>query len=61
MIHYGKIPNEDNVILEVSEDDLGHLVNVLDVMPLPERRHFHGVKELIETDPDLSRHIKMGG
>ena len=61
MIHYGKSPNEDKVIIEVSEEDLLHLKNVLLAMLLPERRVFHGVKELIETDPDLNRYLKMGG
>lgn len=61
MIHFGKAPNEDKVVIEVSEGDLLHLKNVMDVMPLPERRHFYGVKELIETDPDLNRYLKMGG
>lgn len=61
MIHYGKVPNEDKVVIEVSEQDLMHLKNVMDVMPLPERRHFYGVKELIETDPDLNRYLQMGG
>ena len=61
MIHYGKSPNEDKVIIEVSEEDLLHLKNVLLAMPLPERRVFHGVKELIETDPDLNRYLKMQG
>lgn len=57
MIHYGKSPNEDKVIIEVSEGDLLHLKNVLLAMPLPERRVFHGVKELIETDPSLRKYI----
>lgn len=61
MIHFGKVPNEDKVVIEVSEQDLMHLKNVMDVMPLPERRHFYGVKELIETDPDLNRYLQMGG
>lgn len=57
MIHYGKAPNEDKVIIEVSEGDLIHLKNVLLAMPLPERRVFHGVKELLETDPDLRKYV----
>ena len=47
MIHFGKSPNEDKVIIEVSEEDLLHLRNVLQTMPLPERRVFYGIKELI--------------
>ena len=61
MIHFGKSPNEDKVVIEVSDADLLHLKNVMEVMPLPERRHFYGIKELIETDPDLNRHLKMQG
>ena len=38
MIHYGKDPHEDKVIIEVSDEDLLHLKNVLMAMPLPERR-----------------------
>lgn len=58
MIHYGKSPNEDKVIIEVGEQDLLHLRNVLLAMPLPERRVFFGIKELIETDPDLRRWLE---
>lgn len=61
MIHFGKAPNEDKVVIEVSDSDLLHLKNVMEVMPLPERRHFYGIKELIETDPDLNRHLLMKG
>jgi hypothetical protein len=57
MIHYGKSPNEDKVVIEVSESDLLHLKNVLVAMPLPERRVFHGVKELLETDQSLRKYI----
>lgn len=57
MIHYGKDPHEDKVIIEVSDEDLLHLKNVLVAMPLPERRVFHGVKELLETDPSLRKYI----
>ncbi|MBQ9705952.1 MAG: hypothetical protein IJV55_07205 [Paludibacteraceae bacterium] len=58
MIHFGKIPSEDKIVIEVSEQDLVHLHNVLLSMPLPERRAFYGIKELIETDPDLRKHLK---
>ena len=57
MIHYGKAPNEDKVVIEVSEDDLLHLRNALLAMPLPERRVFYGVKALIENDEDLRKYI----
>ena len=57
MIHFGKDPHEDKVIIEVSDEDLLHLENVLMAMPLPERRVFHGVKELLETDPSLCKYI----
>ena len=57
MIHYGKAPNEDKVIIEVSDDDLLHLKNVLMAMPLPERRVFYGIKELLETDQALRKYI----
>ena len=62
MIHFGKVPNEDKVQIEVSEDDLRSLQAVLTAMPLTERRgEWPKIKELIETDPDLSKHLKMGG
>ena len=57
MIHYGKDPHEDKVIIEVGDEDLLRLKNVLMAMPLPERRVFHGVKELLETDPSLRKYI----
>lgn len=57
MIHFGKSPNEDKVIIEVSEEDLLHLRNVLQTMPLPERRVFYGIKELIETDENLRKYL----
>jgi hypothetical protein len=58
MIHFGKDPHEDKVIIEVSNEDLLHLNNVLMSMPLPERRVFYGVKELLETDPSLRKYIE---
>ena len=62
MIHFGKVPNEDKVQIEVSEDDLVSLRNVLTAMPLTERRgEWPKIKELIETDPDLCKHLKKGG
>lgn len=57
MIHYGKVPNEDKVIIEVSEGDLLHLKNVLTAMPMPERHLMHGLKELLETDQELRKYI----
>lgn len=57
MIHFGKIPSEDKIVIEVGEHDLVHLHNVLLSMPLPERRAFYGIKELIETEPDLKKYI----
>ena len=61
MIHYGKVPNEDKVVIEVSGEDLPHLENVLLAMPLPERRVFYGVKELIENTPELKKYLETGG
>ena len=61
MIHFGKVPNEDKVQIEVSEEDLVSLRNVLTAMPLTERRgEWPKIKELIETDPELSRWLKGG-
>lgn len=57
MIHFGKVPNEDKVVIEVSEGDLMNLKNALTAMPLPERRVFHGIKELLETDQALRKYI----
>ena len=57
MIHFGKAPNEDKVIIEVSNEDLLHLKNVLMAMPLSERLVFHGIKELLETDQALRKYI----
>ena len=57
MIHFGKDPHEDKVIIEVGNEDLLYLNNVLMSMPLPERRIFYGVKELLETDPSLRKYI----
>jgi hypothetical protein len=57
MIHFGKVPNEDKVVIEVSEGDLMHLKNILQVMPLPERRAFYGIKELVENDENLRKYI----
>lgn len=57
MIHFGKAPNEDKVIIEVGNEDLLHLKKVLMAMPLPERRVFHGIKELLETDQALRKYI----
>ena len=59
MIHFGKDPHEDKVIIEVSNEDLLHLKNVLMAMPLPERRVFHGIKELLETDQALRKYIDI--
>ena len=62
MIHFGKAPNEDKVVIEVSDGDLVSLQAVLSSMPLTERRgEWPKIKELIETDPDLNRYLKMGG
>ena len=58
MIHFGKVPNEDKVVIEVSDEDLLSLRNVLSSMPLPERRgQFSKIKQLLETDPDLRKYI----
>ena len=60
MIHFGKVPNEDTLKIEVSGDDLRSLQSVLTAMPLTERRgEWPKIKELIETDPDLNRYLKM--
>ena len=62
MIHFGKAPNEDKVVIEVSDGDLVSLQAVLSAMPLTERRgEWPKIKELIETDPDLCKHLKKGG
>ena len=47
MIHCGKVPNEDKIIIEVSGKDLLHLRNMLDAGSLPERRVFNGVKVMM--------------
>lgn len=61
MIHYGKSPNEDKVIIEVGNEDLIHLRNVLTAMPLTERRgEFAEIKDLIESDPDLRAWLEHG-
>ena len=62
MIHFGKAPNEDKVVIEVSDGDLVSLQAVLSAMPLTEcRGEWPKIKELIETDPDLCKHLKKGG
>ena len=62
MIHFGKSPNQDKVVIEVSNEDLVHLRNLLASAPMHERQGaFYKIKELIETDPDLNRHLKMQG
>ena len=62
MIHFGKVPNEDKVQIEVSGEDLVSLRNLLSAAPLPERQGpFYYIKEVVETDPDLNRYLKMGG
>lgn len=62
MIHFGKAPNEDKVVIEVSDGDLVSLQAVLSAMPLTERRgEWPKIKELIETDPDLCKHLRKGG
>ena len=61
MIHFGKAPNEDKVLIEVSDADLVHLQAVLTAMPLTERRgEWPKIKELIETDPDLKEWLAGG-
>ena len=61
MIHFGKAPNEDKVVIEVSEEDLASLYKALGSLQLPERRCFHGVRDLIGQDPDLRRYIRHDG
>ena len=61
MIHFGKVPNEDKVIIEVSDIDLIHLQAVLTSMPLTERRgDWPKIKELIENDPELREWLRGG-
>lgn len=56
MIHFGKAPNEAKVVIEVGDDDLAALYRALGSLPLPERRKFFGIRELIEGDPELKRY-----
>ena len=58
MIHCGKVPNEDKIIIEVSGKDLLHLRNVLDACSLPERRAFNGVKTILEQEKCLHKYIE---
>lgn len=57
MVHFGKAPAEDKIVIEVSGEDLPLLRNVMAAMPLPERRSFYGIKELIESDPQLRHYL----
>lgn len=58
MIHCGKLPNEDKIIIEVSGKDLLHLRNVLNAASLPERRAFNGVKAVLEREKNLHKYIE---
>lgn len=58
MIHYGKDTHEQKVIIEIGDEDIALLHRVLQSLPLPEFRAFHGIKQLIETDPELQKFIK---
>ena len=48
MIHYGKSPNEDKLIIEVSADEVGEVYDVLCSAGLLQRRTFHGLKAYID-------------
>lgn len=56
MIHFGKAPNEAKVVIEVGEEDLSALYRALGSLPLPERRKFFGIRELIDGDAELKRY-----
>jgi len=58
MIHFGKDTHEQKVIIEVGDEDVALLHRALLSLPLPERRAFHGICRLIETDPELQKIIK---
>ena len=58
MIHSGKVPNEDKIIIEVSGKDLLHLRNVLDAASLPERRAFNCVRAMLEREKSLHKYIE---
>ena len=58
MIHCGKVPNEDKIIIEVSGKDLLHLRNMLDAGSLPERRVFNDVKVVLEQEKSLHKYIE---
>ena len=58
MIHCGKLPNEDKIIIEVSGKDLLHLRNVLDAGSLPDRRAFNSVRAMLEREKSLHKYIE---
>lgn len=58
MIHSGKVPNEDKIIIEVSGKDLLHLRNVLDAGSLPDRRAFNSVRTILEREKSLHKYIE---
>jgi hypothetical protein len=58
MLHFGKTPNEDKVIIEVSEESLNDLHEILLAAPLPQRRkELYALKALLEDDKELSSFI----
>ena len=58
MIHSGKVPNEDKIIIEVSGEDLAHLKNVLDAGSLPDRRVFNSVRTMLEREKSLHKYME---
>lgn len=58
MIHSGKVPNEDKIIIEVSGEDLAHLKNVLDAGSLPDRRAFNSVRTMLEREKSLHKYME---
>ena len=61
MIHFGKCPNEDKVLIEVSDSDLSLLRDLLIGMPLPAGSAFRSLKNMLDDDPDLCRHLLPEG
>jgi len=57
MIHFGKCPNEDKVLIEVSDSDLSQLRDLLIGMSLPVGSPYHSLRTLLEENDDLRRHL----
>ena len=50
MIHYGKSPNEDKLIIEVSADEVGEVYDVLCSAGLLQRRTFNGLQDYLKKN-----------